>query len=198
MKRMQRTGERLTWRPSSSRCSLSMPTMMGENGPLDNTTDAELRDNFYKGVDRYQSMLKLSSRWALQGVKADDIESALYAMFDNAGISTKNKDGIDLRRRVPEMARTAVIKFGESRREVAPQGAIPAGCHGGGFPRLPADPLLYLRSNRADVARVEHQRMHLADAKCEREEANQGEHVVRQKPSRAAGDLGPRGISNHR
>lgn len=89
----------------------------GDAGPRDQTTDAELRDNFYKGIDRYQSMLKLSSRWALQGIEVDDIEASLLAMFDDAGISTKNKDGIDLRKRVPEMARTAVSKYGESRRE---------------------------------------------------------------------------------
>jgi hypothetical protein len=83
--------------------------------PIDETTDAELRESFIKGIDRYQAMLKLSSRWAIRGIKEDDIAAALHALFDDAGIDPKNKDGINLRARVPKIAKSAWSKYGETR-----------------------------------------------------------------------------------
>jgi archaellum biogenesis ATPase FlaH len=80
----------------------------------DLTTDAELRAAFERGEDRYQAMLKLSARWAARGMAEDDIAAALDALFGDG--SSLNADGVDLRARVPGMARTAVAKFGETRR----------------------------------------------------------------------------------
>jgi hypothetical protein len=88
----------------------------GQNGDsrVDHTTDAELRAAFERGEDRYQAMLKLSSRWAARGLTVGDIESALNGLFGDA--DARNQDGIDLRGRVAGMAESAVRKFGETRR----------------------------------------------------------------------------------
>lgn len=83
--------------------------------PRDARTDADLREAFQRGGDRYQAMLKLSSRWAARGMDVDDIMSALGGLFDQGG-SSVNADGIDLRSRIEPMSRSAVQKFGESRR----------------------------------------------------------------------------------
>jgi len=84
---------------------------------VDRTTDDELRSAFQRGEDRYQAMLKLSSRWAARGLDIGGIESALYALFGDS--DAHNKDGIDLRKRVPGMAASAVKKYGETRRSTA-------------------------------------------------------------------------------
>ena len=89
----------------------------------DLTTDAQLRDAFSRGEDRYQAMLKLSARWAARGMDEGDIASSLDALF-GAGASV-NGDGIDLRKRIPGIAASAAAKFGESRRE--PREAPPLG-----------------------------------------------------------------------
>ena len=80
----------------------------------DLTTDAQLRAAFDRGEDRYQSMLKLSARWAARGMAEDDIAAALEALFGDG--SSINGDGIDLRQRIPAIARSAAAKFGETRR----------------------------------------------------------------------------------
>jgi hypothetical protein len=80
----------------------------------DATTDAELRDAFHRGEDRYTAMLKLSARWAARGMSVDDIESALGGLLDSSG-SSKNGDGIDLATRIHPLAVSAVRKFGETR-----------------------------------------------------------------------------------
>lgn len=87
------------------------------SSPRDPTTDAELRACFDRGEDRYQSMLKLSSRWAAKGMAADDIEVALLEMLGNA---PHNGDGVDLRTRARPLALSAVRKFGETRPAVTP------------------------------------------------------------------------------
>lgn len=86
-----------------------------ENGAAqrDQTTDADLRASFDRGENRYQAMLKLSSRWAARGMSADDIEESLLQML---GTGAHNGDGIDLRTRAGPMAQSAVRKFGETRR----------------------------------------------------------------------------------
>ena len=85
-------------------------------GARDLTSDAQLREAFSRGEDRYQAMLKLSARWAARGMDASDIETSLEALFgDGASV---NGDGVDLRKRIPGIAASAVAKFGESRREV--------------------------------------------------------------------------------
>jgi hypothetical protein len=83
--------------------------------PRDTRTDADLRDAFQHGENRYQSMLKLSSRWAARGMDVDDIMSALDGLFGQGG--SVNADGIDLRSRIEPMARSAVQKYGETRRK---------------------------------------------------------------------------------
>lgn len=83
------------------------------NTGRDLRTDAQLRDAFDRGEDRYQAMLKLSSRWAARGMAQDDIESALTALLGTG--PALNGDGIDLQTRVRPMAQSAVRKFGESR-----------------------------------------------------------------------------------
>lgn len=88
----------------------------------DATTDDQLRSAFVRGEDRYQAMLKLSSRWAARGMQQDDIEAALHALLDQCP-STKNADGIDLRTRVRAHAESAVRKFGETRAPALPVGA---------------------------------------------------------------------------
>lgn len=85
-------------------------------------TDAQLRESFDRGEDRYQAMLKLSSRWAARGMAQDDIESALTALLGPG--PALNGDGIDLQTRVRPMAQSAVRKFGESRP--APHEPAPA------------------------------------------------------------------------
>ena len=89
--------------------------------PVDETTDAELREAFLKGTNRYQAMLKLSSRWAIRGIAQDDIAASLTALMDEAGVSVKNKDGINLRARVAGIAESAWKKYGESRAKPQPQ-----------------------------------------------------------------------------
>lgn len=86
-----------------------------ENGSAqrDQTTDADLRASFDRGENRYQAMLKLSSRWAARGMSANDIEDTLLQML---GTGSHNGDGIDLRTRAGPMAMSAVRKFGETRR----------------------------------------------------------------------------------
>lgn len=83
------------------------------SGTRDQTTDADLRAAFERGEDRYQAMLKLSSRWAARGMSADDIEASLLEML---GPGSHNGDGIDLRTRARPMADSAVRKYGETRR----------------------------------------------------------------------------------
>jgi hypothetical protein len=51
------------------------------NGQHDATSDADLRAAFERGENRYQAMLKLSSRWAARGMAVDDIEAALLQML---------------------------------------------------------------------------------------------------------------------
>lgn len=80
----------------------------------DLTTDAQLREAFTRGEDRYQAMLKLSARWAARGMDESDIATSLGALFGDG--DSKNGDGIDLRKRIPGIAASAVSKFGESRR----------------------------------------------------------------------------------
>lgn len=84
--------------------------------PRDPTTDADLRAAFARGEDRYQAMLKLSSRWAARGMSADDIENSLLELL---GAGSHNGDGIDLRTRARPMADSAVRKYGETRRAPA-------------------------------------------------------------------------------
>ena len=80
---------------------------------FDTTTDEELRSSFSRGEDRYQAMLKLSSRWAVRGMMPDDIEAGLLGLLGTA--DTSNKEGIDLRSRAHGMALSAARKFKESR-----------------------------------------------------------------------------------
>jgi len=82
----------------------------------DETTDAELRAAFDRGEDRYQAMLKLSSRWAARGMGVDDIENNLLTML---GAGSQNGDGIDLKTRARPIAESAVRKFGETRAKLA-------------------------------------------------------------------------------
>lgn len=82
--------------------------------PRDLTTDAELRAAFERGEDRYNAMLKLSSRWAARGMAQDDIEAALGGLLDQCP-SARNGDGIDLRSRIRPLAVSAVRKYGDSR-----------------------------------------------------------------------------------
>ncbi len=79
----------------------------------DLTTDTQLRAAFERGEDRYQAMLKLSARWAARGMAEDDIAAALDALFADG--NSYNADGIDLRARVPGIARSAWQKFGDTR-----------------------------------------------------------------------------------
>ncbi len=83
----------------------------------DTTTDAELRAAFSRGEGRQTAMLKLSSRWAAQGLVADDIEAALLGLLNASGVDPHNAEGVDLRSKAHGIADTAVQKFGESRRE---------------------------------------------------------------------------------
>ncbi len=86
----------------------------------DPTTDADLRTAFARGEDRYQAMLKLSSRWAARGMDRDDIAEALYALLEESPRGATNGDGVDLRSRVSGMAESAWRKFGETRAPAAP------------------------------------------------------------------------------
>jgi hypothetical protein len=79
----------------------------------DLTTDTQLRAAFERGEDRYQAMLKLSARWAARGMAEDDIAAALDSLFADG--NSYNADGIDLRARVPGIARSAWQKFGDTR-----------------------------------------------------------------------------------
>jgi putative DNA primase/helicase len=83
---------------------------------FDATTDAELREAFAVGEDRYQSMLKLSARWACKGLAADDIKASLDALLEASPDGPKNSDGLDLRTRTKGLALTAVKKYGETRK----------------------------------------------------------------------------------
>lgn len=79
----------------------------------DLTTDADLRAAFERGEDRYQAMLKLSSRWAVRGLDVDGITTSLEALFGDG--PTLNGDGVDLKARCRSIAESAVRKFGETR-----------------------------------------------------------------------------------
>lgn len=92
-----------------------------DDSPVDPTSDEDLRTAFERGEDRYQAMLKLSSRWAARGMEADDIDASLHGLFDKCA-NSKNADGIELRERIWPMAQSAVRKFGESRK---PASALP-------------------------------------------------------------------------
>lgn len=80
----------------------------------DATTDEQLRSAFIRGEDRYNAMLKLSSRWAARGMPQDDIEAALNELLNKIA-NAKNGDGIDLHSRVRPLAKSAVRKFGDTR-----------------------------------------------------------------------------------
>lgn len=85
-----------------------------DDSERDQTTDAELRAAFDRGEGRYEAMLKLSSRWAARGLSVDDIEATLLGMLGNGSF---NADGVDLRTRARPMAKSAVRKYGETRRQ---------------------------------------------------------------------------------
>jgi RecA-family ATPase len=91
----------------------SPPLTATGSRPVDPTTDADLRAAFERGADRYQAMLKLSSRWAARGMAEDDIVAALNGLFGDR--DSHNADGIDFRERIPGIAKSAVVKFGETR-----------------------------------------------------------------------------------
>lgn len=82
----------------------------------DTRTNQELLQSFQRGEGRYESMLKLSSRWAARGMGYDDIVAALNELLDSG--SSLNADGVDLRSRVEPMAASAVRKFGGTMPEV--------------------------------------------------------------------------------
>lgn len=111
------------------------PPSYGSEAVRDTTTDADLRAAFDRGEDRYQAMLKLSSRWAARGMAADDIEQSLLDMLGNG---SHNADGIDLKTRARPMAHSAVRKFGETRP--AATEPIPAERIIPPEPDLPPDP----------------------------------------------------------
>jgi hypothetical protein len=82
----------------------------------DTRTNQDLLQSFERGEGRYESMLKLSSRWAARGMGYDDIVAALNELLDRG--SSLNGDGVDLRSRVEPMAASAVRKFGGTMPEV--------------------------------------------------------------------------------
>lgn len=103
--------------------------------PYNKRTDADLRSCFTSDSGgRYEAMLSLSSRWAARGMARDDIEAALFALLEQGG-TTRNKDGIDLTTRVAPMAKSAVLKFGETRAQgsVDPEQEPPAPVDDGRF-----------------------------------------------------------------
>ena len=99
----------------------SSSTTTDLRGNFDATPDSELRAAFARGEDRYNSMQKLSARWAARGMKEDDIAAALHALLNESPDGAKNADGVDLRSRVAGLAASAVKKFGETRAESAPK-----------------------------------------------------------------------------
>ena len=109
---------------------------------IDSTTDAELRTSFERGQDRYQAMLKLSARWAARGMAEDDVAAALDALF--ADSDTMNADGIDLRQRIPGIARSAVAKYGETRTPRSGDDTPP-----------PADPPPWLDLDAVDLPSID-------------------------------------------
>lgn len=95
-------------------------------------TDDELWHRFKNGTGRYEAMLKLSTRMALKGIDADDMESKFLAEFE--GTNSRNADGIDLAERVRGICDSAAAKFQRSSitRQIAQEaeaketGAVPA------------------------------------------------------------------------
>lgn len=84
-------------------------------GEYDPTPDAELRECFTLASGRHDAMLKLSSRWAARGMKADDIAAALQALLDGSpDLATAHHN--ELRAEVARIARSAEEEFGESRK----------------------------------------------------------------------------------
>jgi KaiC/GvpD/RAD55 family RecA-like ATPase len=84
----------------------------------DMRSDADLRAAFATGHGRYETMQKLSSRWAAKGMAADDIEAVLLWELGDASL---NADGVDLRSRATALAESAVRKFGETRAAPEPR-----------------------------------------------------------------------------
>lgn len=82
----------------------------------DTRTNQDLLQSFERGEGRYESMLKLSSRWAARGMGYDDIVAALNELLDRG--SSLNGDGVDLRSRIEPMAASAVRKFGGTMPDV--------------------------------------------------------------------------------
>jgi hypothetical protein len=89
----------------------------------DTRSNQQLLEAFARGDGRYESMLKLSSRWAARGMAYDDVVAALNELLESSG-SSLNADGIDLRSRIEPMAASAVRKFGGTMPEVR-IGALP-------------------------------------------------------------------------
>lgn len=78
----------------------------------DTTSDEELKAAFTMGEGRYIAMLKLSSRWAPQGVAADDIEVTFLELL------ARHSDGVKKHRKnAKKLATSAVKKYGETRRK---------------------------------------------------------------------------------
>lgn len=76
----------------------------------DGRSNDELRESFNKGEGRYDSMMKLSARWAARGMEYDDICAALEALLEKG--NSHNADGVDLIERIHPLAESAVRKFG--------------------------------------------------------------------------------------
>ena len=89
----------------------------------DTRSNQQLLEAFARGEGRYESMLKLSSRWAARGMDYDDIVAALNELLDTG--SSLNGDGVDLRTRIEPMAASAVRKFGGTVPDVRIGSAAP-------------------------------------------------------------------------
>lgn len=123
-------GARYKWFESHGRCidqAVDLEPLYHQSKGTDAKTGRDTRSNqqlleaFARGEGRYESMLKLSSRWAARGMAYDDIVAALNELLDSSG-SSLNGDGIDLRSRIEPMAQSAVRKFGGTMPEVRLQG----------------------------------------------------------------------------
>jgi len=123
-------GARYKWFESHGRCidqAVDLEPLYHQSKGTDAKTGRDTRSNqqlleaFARGEGRYESMLKLSSRWAARGMAYDDIVAALDELLDSSG-SSLNGDGIDLRSRIEPMAQSAVRKFGGTMPEVRLQG----------------------------------------------------------------------------
>jgi len=96
----------------------------GSSSHYDSTTDADLRavigcnDEVAQrlGLSRYEAMLKWSSRLAMLGAAADDIEAALLGALGEEPAAFKS-NGQDPRSAAKGVAESAVAKFGETRRQ---------------------------------------------------------------------------------